>query len=73
MILHKLSNPRQNGRQQIDYTMALDKIEFVAIQCAVQFVLDTIKSSENPFTNTGFDLALIYEALNMELHHPSEW
>ncbi len=72
MILHKLNNPRTTDRQSINYTMAMDSVEFIAIQCAVRFALDTIRTSGEPFTDNGIDLSIIYGALDIELHHPTE-
>ncbi len=69
MILHH----RKNGIPTAEYTMALDRVEFIAIQCAVKFALDTIKQSGDPFTeDKSIDLSIIYGALDIELRHPTE-
>lgn len=69
MILHH----RKNGVPSAEYTMALDKVEFIAIQCAVKFALEVIKEGGDPFTEDGsIDLSIIYGALDIELHNPVE-
>lgn len=67
-----LVNHRPLAPEQTEYTMAMDKVEFIAIQCAVRNALELIKESGDPFTENGINLGIIYAALDVQLHHPNE-
>lgn len=55
-----------------EYTMALDRIEFIAIQCAITSALELIKASGDTLTQSGVDIGIIYAALEIEMRHPTE-